>query len=637
MHFVGARTRRLHRWRALAVTVGLLLASTWAAVVLAPVRADEGASVAETADEGKRPAYTVTIEGVEDGGLSDLLERSSQLIALKDNAPASEAGLVRRITDDLERFRIVLRAEGYYDSTIEYRIDRTAIPANITVVIDTGRGYRLTHYDVTFSDGSSPDSSGPTTQPSAEPIPPPPPPPPLSNLGLKLDARVRSAEILMAEKRIFAALADAAYPFAKLIDRRVVVDHRDQSVSVDVAIDPGPFCRFGAVSFVGLIGVHEWYVRSLVPWKEGEPYDQRKVDAFRGTLAKSGLFSSVVVNPAKTIADNGTVPISVETIEGNQHSIGAGAKYYTSEGPAGEVFWEHRNMFGASEDLRITLEVGQIRQQATVDVIKPDVYRPEQDLLGEVKATRQKTDAFDELGASILAKIRRPLSEHWTGSAGGSLEWSQLNNDEDGTITSTLLGIPGTLERDTTDDPLDPRRGMRLRVDETPYTGWSDQAAHFLVSSVGASSYLPLSENKRYVLATRAKIGSIVGASRGDIPSNKRLYGGGGDSIRGYEFQKVGPLDDSEKPLGGRSLFEASAELRAMVWGNLGLVPFVDAGQIYTPVVPDFSENLQWAAGLGLRYLTVVGPVRVDFAFPLNPREHVDDLFQFYIGLGQAF
>lgn len=565
-------------------------------------------------------AYTVKIEGVDDSTVRSLLESSSQLVTLASKPPATQAALVRRIQGDFDRFRAVLRSEGYYDSLIDYRIDGQATPMAVTVMVDTGPTYRLQSYDVIFQ--------GESEEPRV--------PPPLSALGLRLDQRARAADVVGAEQRLLTTLADEAHPLADMTKREAIVDHNDRTMRVTVHIDPGPFTRFGPLAILGLETVREDYVRTLVPWQQGDPYDQRKVDAFRAKLIKAGLFTSVVIDRPDHLDENGELPMTLQLIEGKQRSVGVGAKYYTSEGPAGEVFWEHRNLFGRDEDLRITLELGQIRQQGTIDFTKPNWRRPDQDLLGEVKATRQTSEAFDEIGVSSVAKLRRPLSETWTGSIGTSLEWSQLK-DQNGQNTSTLVGFPLEVYRDATDSLLDPRVGMRLRLEATPYLGWFDGAAHFLSGAAIVSGYQPLDRDKLYVLAGRAKIGSIVGQSRQDIPANKRFYAGGGDSVRGYEFQKIGPLDDDNDPIGGRSVVELNAELRAHVWGKFSLVPFVDGGNVYDPIYPDFSEELRWAAGIGARYDTVIGPVRFDIAFPINPPPENHDKFQFYISLGQAF
>lgn len=566
-------------------------------------------------------AYEVTFEGVEDSAIRSLLERSSQLVSLAGRPPLTQAGLVRRIEGDQERFRAVLRSEGYYDPLIKYQIDDQVDPNTITIIVDSGPVYRLLSYDVTFQ-GDPSDSAGE--------------PPPLSELGLRLDERARAADVVNAQQRLLDALADEAHPLARVDDREVIINHDERSMRVTVRLDPGPIARFGAVTLEGLETVEEAYVRRLIPWREGDLYDQRKVDAFRRKLVKTGIFSTVIIDRPEQLDADGTLPMTVQLIEGKQRSIGAGAKYYTSEGPAAEFFWEHRNLRGENEDLRVTLEVGMIRQQGTIDFTRPDWGRPDQDLLAEVQATRQTTDAFDEIGASTAVKVRRPLSETWIGSLGASLEWSQLE-DENGTNTSTLVGAPIELYRDATDSLLDPREGMRLRLEATPYAGWFKESALFVSSAATISGYQPLDSEKRFVLAGRGKVGSIFGESRENIPANKRFYAGGGESIRGYQFQKVGPLDESNDPLGGRSVVELNAEFRARVWGNFGLVPFIDGGNVYTPVYPDFSEELRWAAGIGARYLTVIGPLRFDIAFPLNPPRELDDPFQFYISLGQAF
>ena len=141
------------------------------------------------------------------------------------------------------------------------------------------------------------------------------------------------------------------------------------------------------------------------------------------------------------------------------------------------------------------------------------------------------------------------------------------------------------------------------------------------------------------MLAGRTRVGSIIGESRAEIPAPKRFYAGGGGSIRGYQFQKVGPLDDENDPLGGRSLLEVSVELRLRLTETLGVVPFIDGGTVFTE--PDFrteeDDTIRWAAGLGFRYFTLIGPLRLDFAVPLNKRDRIDDDFQFYVSIGQAF
>ncbi|HOQ89458.1 MAG TPA: BamA/TamA family outer membrane protein, partial [Candidatus Hydrogenedentes bacterium] len=138
-------------------------------------------------------------------------------------------------------------------------------------------------------------------------------------------------------------------------------------------------------------------------------------------------------------------------------------------------------------------------------------------------------------------------------------------------------------------------------------------------------------------LAARLRAGIMVGEDFETVPADLRFYAGGGGSVRGYEYQTAGPLDRDEDPLGGRSLLETSVELRRRLTDKIGLVTFVDSGTVYRQGWPDFSEPLRVGAGIGVRYATPMGPLRLDLATPINRRDGVDPAIQVYFGFGQAF
>lgn len=596
--------------------------------------ADEGAvdrmdsspatPVAKTTQEDGAPGevpYLVLISGVEDEAVLSLLEKSSQLIALADRPPISEAGLWRRIEDDRGRFDTVFRSEGYYEARTWASVDRSTSPPTVLIQVDLGPPFTFRSF--TVEEVATADEGLPL--------------PRLSDLGITIGARARAPDVVAAEKRLADYCANNAYPLAQTFDRHAVVDFADRTMTVSVQLDPGPRLMFGPVSFMGLGSVAEAYVRLLIPWEDGQPYDRRKVEEFRRRLVRTGLFSAVIINPVDNPNPEGQLPINVDVVEAKMHSIGAGAKYYTTEGPAVELFWEHRNLFGRSENLTVSTELGKIIQNVSFDVLIPDYRRFEQDLIGSTVGLRETTDAYDKAGIETSLRIRRKFDDIWAVSSGPSVETAWLKERGLNTENSTLFGLPSYVYRDTTNDQLDPTEGTRLRFAPTPYVGWYTQQQHFISNELSGSAYLSLDPASRYVLATRAKIGALFGESREDIPADKRFYAGGGSSIRGYPFQKVGQLDDHNNPIGGRSLLELSAEFRARVWGNFGVVPFIDGGTVYDSVVPNFSETIRWGAGLGLRYYTIIGPARLDVAFPINRRKDVDEPVQFYVNIGQAF
>jgi translocation and assembly module TamA len=562
--------------------------------------------------------YTVTIRGVEDPDLQSILEQSSQLIALEDRPPATLGGLERRAADDLDRLKTVLKSEGYYAGTVTYTAQGDKKPAVVTLTVAPGALYKLKRYDVRLV---GPGANDPALPHAAAMSPGEP---------------ARGPAIVDAEQALLRQFHNLGYPFAAEKELKVIADEKAQDVSVDLTIETGVPAVFGPVTITGLKTVDEAYVRRFLRWREGERYDQSKVDAAHLALTRTGLFSSVDFTPADRPDASGRVPIALALREGKQRSVGFGASYSSSEGFGSQVFWEHRNLLHQNEHFRLSLNASEIEQSLSADFRKPNYRRWNQNLLANASVARRTTDAYDEESLATSVGLERPLTEHWRGSLGAGAEYSHVKDDQ-GTRSFIIVPFPIGANFDNTDDILNPSRGARMRVQLTPSVATVSQTVAFLATEWSGSSYLAVDSAKRLILAGRARVGSIIAADTEQIPASKRLYAGGGGSIRGYKFQSVGPLDSKNDPLGGRSVVELGLEARTRITDTIGLVPFVDGGTVYDASFPDGSEPIRWAAGLGLRYFTAVGPVRFDIAFPLNGRKGVDGTFEFYISLGQAF
>ena len=564
--------------------------------------------------------YRTEILGVEEAALQDILTRSSRLVALQAKPPASRTGLVRRAEEDLKGLEKALRSEGYYGAKLSYRLIEDQRPTVVEINISTGPLYRITAYEIIYR---PPPEAG--SLPTG-----------LEAVGLEPGAPARAPIIVGAQETLLRRIGRIGHPLARVTDRRVVVDRAADTMAVTLTVDPGPRARFGRVGFEGLESVEEGYLRRFIRWSTDDIYDQELVNQFEKRLRETDLFETVKVEKATQVEADGGLPLTVRVAERKHRSIGAGVNFSSSEGIGGEVFWEHRNLLGEQENFRVTATAAEIRQELALNFRKPNYKRIDQALLSETKGTRQETEAFDEVGVSQTLALERKLSERWRVSAGGSVEYTEIDDNE-GRQQFTLLGVPLTARRDNTDDPLDPSRGSRLQFDVTPYQTFGDDESTFLRTEVAGSIYYSVLRRRRFVVAGRAKIGSIVGSQTDDVPATKRFYAGGGGSIRGFEFQEVGPLDGAGDPLGGRSVVEVGLDLRFRLTDTIGIVPFVEAGNVYDEEVPNFSDPLRVGAGLGFRYFTAIGPLRLDVAVPVNPREGVDEDFQFYISLGQAF
>ena len=198
--------------------------------------------------------------------------------------------------------------------------------------------------------------------------------------------------------------------------------------------------------------------------------------------------------------------------------------------------------------------------------------------------------------------------------------------------TFLVAALPGSLGYDASDDLLNPTRGWRVVAHVSPELSLQAGARAYVKLQLDGSAYLPLF--KSTVLAGRIRFGAIEGAPRDSIAPSRRFYAGGGGSVRGYSYQKIGPTDVNGEPVGGRGLSEAAIEARIR-FGNFGVVPFLDAGNLYQAAVPKFT-NLRFGTGLGLRYYSSFGPIRIDLGTPLDRRPG-ESRIGVYVSLGQAF
>jgi len=588
-----------------------------------PPRNEDRSGGSEAVDSGV--AYEVHLEGVGDPELLELLRASSQLVALADKPPATAVGLRRRAEDDIGRLQTALRSEGYYDAEIGLDIDSEASPVRVRLAIDHGPRYTLAAYEIAYTG---------ETAPAADQRPA------LAEIGISLGMPARAPAVVAAEQALAELLQERGYPFARVAERKTFINRESSEMTVRVAIDAGRPATFGPLAFRGREAVEEGYLRRIADWPEGAVYDRRVLRDLQRRLAGTGLFATVDAETAPATADDGSLPVTVTLLEREHRSIGAAAAYSTDIGPSLELFWEHRNLMGENERLRASATGSLIEQSGELDFRKPAFLRHDQDLLANLNGGQEDSDAYERQFVDSLLALERPVLDNWRVSGGVSFGYEILDEHADsgeGERSFQLFGLPLTASRDTTDDPLDPHSGTRLQLSLTPTTGVGSDNLLFLTSVAGGSAYYAIDEAERFVLAGRARVGSIVGEDTEALPASRRFYAGGGGSIRGYEYQLVGPLDDDEDPFGGTSLVELGGELRIRATEEIGVVPFIDGGTVYDDPIPTGDETLRWAAGLGLRYFTGFGPLRLDVAFPLNPRDGVDEVFQFYISFGQAF
>lgn len=582
------------------IVVLLLLALAWPVAALAqPVE------------------YRAEIAGI-DGGLRDKVMEQSRLIQSRDDPPSSLVALSRRAEADLGRIREVLRSEGHYAGTATFDIDEVAQPVIVRLTVDPGPVFALQSYDIQYA------------VPAGHPIPTPVP---LENLGLEIGQPAEAKPIVASRARLLNALADQGFPLATIGDNRNVVDHATATMRVEMGVETGPQARFGPVSITGLRDVKEKYIRRRLTWEQGDVFSVSRIEELRKRLVETRLFTSMRIDTGTEVDAQGQLPIAIALEEAKHRSIGFGANWSSDRGFSGEAFWEHRNVMDGGERLRAALVGGEVRSALDLTYREPDFRAADQNLLLAAMAEEQRTDAFNTRTLGASGGVEWSLNPTWTASVSLALERT-FEEENDDSSDFTLVSVPLELRHDTTDDPLDPTRGNRLRTLIRPFVE-PPGTSGFTLFDVQDSQYLKLRNDPRLILAGWARAAIIRGASAQEVPADKRLYVGGGGSVRAFGYQMAGPVDAEEDPVGGLSALAFGTELRINVTDSIGIVPFVEAGRADSSKTP--GGPLFWGGGLGLRYHTPVGPVRADIAVPFNPRSGIDDSYVVYLSLGQAF
>ncbi len=586
--------------------------------------------------------YTVEIADTGNGKLDTVLKNSSRLERLRTTAPVGPFPLITRARQDVDRLVTVLHSFGYYKGKVSMRIDGEALTdpnlpghlakstgtAKVTVAVDKGAEFKLGKVAV---EGDVPSDAR-------------------AKLDLKPGAPAIASDVLAARQRLLTALQEDGYALAKVAPPDAVERPADNTLDVTFHVTAGPRLHIGPIAITGLETLNESFVRERLTVHPGDLYQPSKIDAARRDLASLGPIRAVTVEAADKPGSDGRLKITYKVQERPLHAVGVTGAYSTDLGGSMKLTWTHRNLFGNAERLALSGALTGLGGTATKAIgydfssklTKPDFLRRDQSLQFDLAALQQDLDAYNQRAFTAGLTVDRKISDIWSASLGLAGEEERIVQ-EGVTRNYRLVGLPATLKLDTTEtaSPLsDATHGWRAQLSGVPTLPVGAQADLFTILQASASHYFDVgrlwdAKEGQSVVAVRALLGSIVGATNLSVPPDQRFYGGGSATVRGYAYQSIGPKFPDGKPIGGTSIDAATVEFRQRVFGDFGAVAFVDAGQVSDSNIP-FDGTPRVGVGVGVRYYTPIGPVRLDVALPLD-KPSGGDAFEIYIGFGQAF
>jgi translocation and assembly module TamA len=579
------------------------------------------------ADTTTERAYTVAIEGLDPETELAIRTQFDPLSTLREHKgdETNAAQIDRRAREDSELLSELLRARGYYDAAVETEVE-AGQGANLKVVLHAEPGplYRFAAIDLPGIDQAG-DQAAVLRQ----------------AFGVNDNDPVDADKVIAAQAALAAELGRRGFAFAEIGALDIAVDHATHTASLTLPVTPNGERRFGRILIQGRPLFTAEHIQTIARFHAGEMFRADRLEDLRRALIATGLVSSVNV---KTVAaaDPKTVDIAVSLERAPMRTVSGELGYGTGEGARLELSWQHRNLLRPEGAVTFHAIAGTQEQLLGATLRRNNFLRRDQVLTAQIAATHINRPAYGartfQLGAGLERQTNFIWQKVWTWSAGGELVATDERDVDISTGTTRrrtffIAALPGSLSYDGSNDLLDPTRGFRLSARLSPELSLQSGAFGYARTQIDGSVYHPVTSS--IVLAGRARLGTIVGASRDQIAPSRRFYSGGGGSVRGFGYQRLGPRDPVfDDPIGGRSLAEFSVEARIRR-GNWGLVPFLDGGNIYTASLPDLSK-MRFGAGLGVRYHTRFGPIRVDVGTPISRRSG-DPRIAVYVGIGQAF
>ena len=570
--------------------------------------------------------YSVRLDGLDEIDADVIRSRFNILSALAQGKgkSANAAQIDRRAKEDEELLATLMRAAGYYDARIDTRSEADA-EGRVLVILDVRPGniYRFTQVELRGLDEAG--DKAPLLE---------------KTFDVKRNDVVDADKVVAGEAALVEQLGEQGFPFAKVQEPGVVVDHEDRSATLVLNVDTGGARNFGRIIKDDPAVFSARHVQTIARFDPGDPYDSRDIDDLRRALVATGLVSTAKVETVPGSTPD-TVDVKVAIEPAPPRTIAGEIGYGTGEGARLEASWQHRNLLPPEGAVTVRGVIGTQEQLLSTTLRRSNFGKRDRTLNAQIAAQHVDRKAYEARTFSVSGSLERQsnliFQKKWTWSVGAEM----LASDERDVVGATdiprrrtffIAALPSNVLYDASDDLLDPTRGFRLGARVSPEASFQNGSFGYVKAQIDAVGYFPAADN--ITIAARTRLGTIYGADRDRIAPSRRFYAGGGGSVRGYGYQSIGPRDLDNDPVGGKSLAEFSLEGRIR-FGNFGVVPFVDAGNISTDALPNFSK-LRFGAGIGARYYTNFGPIRIDVGTPINPQPG-DPRVAVYVSLGQAF
>lgn len=530
------------------------------------------------------------------------------------------------LKDDMIRIKDLYNKNGYYDATAKYKLkyNKEENSVEITININEGKPVILTELNLNYK--------GEIDKTIRDKI--------IETIPLKVNKTFSQLNYEITKNVISNILSDEGYPKAEVLGE-ALVNRREKRVKVSFIITPGQLYKFGIMKIEGTEKVKTELIKREILYKRGETYSLKKVNDTEAKLFQLGFFRSVIIdthfNDQQLTAD--TV---IRLSERKLGTIKIGAGFGTEDKLRGQVIWIERNLFGSGRTLLTSVKASFITQRFQTQIIQPYFIGRNSDLSINLDVERDDVPSFEGVTLINTLRINKRFKDIYNAFGAFNIQFAKVESSNVRTPEQESRGdffltfFNGAIERTTTDSILNPTSGTSISLGLETSSKAIGSDVNYVKGIIDLRGFKALSN---VVFAKRISIGVIQpfgSTDTFDIPVFKRFFAGGSNSMRGFPFQKLGPLNRKDEPLGGNSLLIGSFETRFPIYKNLGGALFFDYGNVYTKQWDFRFGDIKYAPGIGLRYNTIIGPIRFDVGYALNPEPGINRV-QYWISIGQAF
>jgi translocation and assembly module TamA len=541
------------------------------------------------------------------GALKGILADNLELARWQSYENLTPELLDSLIANARDEARDIAATEGFFSARVEARVEGDGSERVVRVTVEPGNPVRVRKVTIGFRD--EPD------QRLADRV--------RARWALPAGEVFRQGAWEAAKKNALEILGDERYAAAAITESRATVDPEAGSADLEVALAHGPVFAFGPVTVKGLSRYPPETVLNLAPFRAGEPYSREKVDVYVRRLTATGYFASAQVAVDRNPELAGAAPVQVAVIEGPTRRLDGTLGYSTDAKYRSSIGWRDVDLLDSG--IRLSAEA---RLESQVQGLTGSLQFPA-DASGwanSLDANVGRTDVQKLVTRGItLGVTRRSLDERRQPSYGASYYYEE--QEPSGAPRDTAYATFARYEytRRTVDDLLFPRSGMVAALKlGVGLPGVSSRTFGRAVTQL--AWYHPFSRRDDFLL--RGEVGAVIADSAQGIPQALLFRTGGDTTVRGYDYQSLGPKK-GDAVVGGRYYTVASAEYTHWFSDSWGTAAFVDAGNA-VDVLSDF--RLAIGVGLGVRIRSPVGPFRLDLAYGRDTNE-----FRVHFSVGIAF